>query len=348
MKCLGNYIYTLQKRYTMIHKICFGLVAFFLATTGGFSQDMKVVKTFPVSGDGGWDYIAVLNNKIYVTHGTQVNVLDENSGDSIGIIPGTTGVHGVAFYAPLNRGYTSNGKLNNVYVFDLATNKILDSIATGENPDAINYEPYSNTIITCNGHGKSLSVIDPVKNEVVATIELQGKPEGAVSDGKGKLFVNLEDENEIAVVDLKKYKLITKWPLTPGESPTGLALDMANNRLFAGCDKKMVVVNSLNGNVVTTVPIGESCDGLVFDKKLKMIFTSNGEGSVTAIQQIDADNYSVTKTITTQRSARTITLNEDTHTLYLPASELQPKKPGEPDAKRPDRMPGSFKVIVIR
>ncbi len=331
----------------MKNKLLFAITACLFTITGCVAQDMKVIKTFPVSGEGGWDYIAVHNHKIYVTHGSQVNVLDENSGDSIGVIPGTTGVHGVAFYDALNRGYTSNGKLNNVFVFDLATNKILASIATGENPDAITYEPFSKKIITCNGHGKSLSIIDPVKNEVVATIELQGKPEEAVSDGKGKLFVNLEDENEIAVVDLNTYKLITKWPLTPGESPTGLALDNINNRLFAGCDMKMVVMNALNGNVVATLPIGEGCDGLVFDKKLQMIFTSNGEGNVTVIKQIDADHYKVAYTITTQRSARTIAINEDTHTLYLSASNLEPKKPADPDAQRPKKLPGSFKVIVI-
>ncbi|MEO7209999.1 MAG: YncE family protein [Chitinophagaceae bacterium] len=332
----------------MKNKLLFAFSACLFAFTGSFAQDMKVIKTFPVGGDAGWDYIAVHNHKIYVTHGSQVNVLNENSGDSIGVIPGTIGVHGVAFCDALNRGYTSNGRANNVYVFDLGTNKILDSIATGENPDAITYEPFSKKIITCNGRGKSLSIIDPVKNEVIATIELQGKPEEAMGDGKGKLFVNLEDENEIAVVDLKTYKLITKWPLSPGESPTGLAYDKVNNRLFAGCDVKMIVMNALNGNVVADLPIGEGCDGLVFDKKLNMIFTSNGEGNVTAIKQIDADHYKVARTIQTQRSARTITLNEDTHTLYLPACDLEPKKPGDSDETRPQRVPGSFKVLVIR
>ncbi|MDQ2862234.1 MAG: YncE family protein, partial [Bacteroidota bacterium] len=208
----------------MYTKYFFGIGVSMLLATSAIAQnkiDYKVSKTFHIASSGGWDYIAVNNNKVYVSHGAQVNILDENTADSIGVIPNTTGVHGIAFDNELGRGYTSNGRLNNVTVFDLKTDAIITQIATGENPDAIMYEPFTKTIITNNGHSKNLSIIDPVKNTVIATVELDGKPEEAASDGEGKLFVNLEDKNEIAVVDLETFKVIARWPLAPGEGPSG-------------------------------------------------------------------------------------------------------------------------------
>ena len=193
-----------------------------------------------------------------------------------------TGVHGIAFDKANGRGFTSNGGLNNVTVFDLKTNAVMTQIATGENPDAILYEPFSKKIITCNGRSKDLSVIDPVANKVVATIPVGGKPETAVSDEKGKLFVNIEDKSEIVVVDLKSFTVISHWPLAPAEEPTGLAIDRKTNRLFAACGNKLLaVVDAVNGNVVTTLPIGNGCDGAAFDEGSKNIFTSNGEGYIT-------------------------------------------------------------------
>src|SRR6185436_14850783 len=171
------------------------------------SHEYKVVRVYHIASPGGWDYIAVNEGKLYVSHSTQVNILNEETGDSVGYIPNTTGVHGIAFDKVLNTGYTSNGRLNNVTVFDLKTNSILGQIPTGENPDAINYEPFTKTIITCNGRSKTLSVIDPKTNKVVATIDVGGKPEEAVSDGNGTLFVNIEDKNEIVSVDLAKFSV---------------------------------------------------------------------------------------------------------------------------------------------
>ena len=315
-----------------------------------FSQNtsFKVVKTYPIKSSGGWDYIAVNDHKVYVSHGTQVNILDENSGDSVGIIPGTTGVHGIAFDNDLHKGYTSNGRLNNVFVFDLSTNKILKEIPTGENPDAISYEPFSKKIITCNGRSKSLSVIDPEKETVVATIDLGGKPEEAVSDGKGKLFVNLEDKNQIAEVDMKNYTVLNRWPIAPGESATGLALDKKTNRLFAGCDNKMmVVVDATNGKVITSLPIGDGCDGVVFDENKDLVFASCGEGIMTVIKEKDANNFEVVQTVPTQQTARTIALDPTNNTLFLPAANLEPADPNATSRRR-SYVPGSFKVLVVK
>ena len=321
-----------------------------LLSSSVFSQNtsFKVVKTYPIKSSGGWDYIAVNDHKVYVSHGTQVNILDENSGDSIGIIPGTTGVHGIAFDNDLHKGYTSNGRINNVFVFDLSTDKILKEISTGENPDAISYEPFSKKIITCNGRSRSLSVIDPEKETVIATIELDAKPEEAVSDGKGKLFVNLEDKNQIAEVDMKNYTVLNRWSIAPGESATGLALDKKTNRLFAGCDNKMmVVVDATNGKVITSLPIGDGCDGVVFDENRDLVFASCGEGIMTIVNEKDANNFQVVQTVPTEQTARTIALDPTNSTLFLPAADLAPADPNATSRRR-SYVPGSFKVLVVK
>ncbi|MEO6819224.1 MAG: YncE family protein, partial [Ginsengibacter sp.] len=256
--------------------------------------DYTLLKTFPVTGNGGWDYIAVNDHTIYVSHSTQVQILDANSGDSIGIIPNTTGVHGIAFDNELKRGFTSNGRLNTVTVFDLKTNAIITQIPTGDNPDAIMFEPFTKTIITNNGKGKSLTFIDPLTNKVVHTVDLGGRPEEAVSDHKGKLFVNLEDKNEIAVVDLKKFEVIHHWTLAPGEGPSGLAIDNQTNRLFSTCSdsKTLVVMDDTNGNIVAKLPIGAGVDGVAFDKNKKMIFTPNGEdGTISAYYEKSGNDF---------------------------------------------------------
>src|SRR6202012_5684 len=220
------------------------LLGFTHSATAQNSSGFTLSKTFKIGSPGGWDYIAVgPDKKIYVSHGTQVNILDEKTGDSVGVIPNTTGVHGIAFDAAHGKGYTSNGRLNNVTVFDVKTSAVLAQIATGQNPDAIMYEPYTGTIITCNGRSHDLSVIDPVKGQVVATIPLDGKPETAVSGENGMVYVNIEDKNKITVVDIRKNTVVTSYPLG-ADGPTGLAIDVKTKRLFAGCDKTLVVMDA--------------------------------------------------------------------------------------------------------
>ena len=218
----------------------FFVLALSITTIQGYAQGasgFKLAKTFKIASSGGWDYIAVHDNKLYVSHGTQVNILDQQTGDSLGVIPGTTGVHGIAFVESLGKGYTSNGRLNNVTVFDLKSNAVLQQIAVGENPDAIMYDEFSKHLITCNGRSHDLSIVDPVTGSVVATIQLDGKPETAVTDGAGKIYVNIEDKNEISMVDVKSNTVLKTWPIAPGDGPTGLAIDLKTKRLFAGCDK---------------------------------------------------------------------------------------------------------------
>src|SRR4030095_12521671 len=332
----------------MSKKISTNIIALLAITSVCNSQghDYKIVKTYHMAIAGGWDYIAVNESSLYVSHGTQVNILNEDNGDSLGYIPNTTGVHGITFDKELNKGYTSNGRINSVTVFDLKTNAVLEQVATGENPDAINYEPYTKTIITCNGRSKNLSVIDPKASKVIATIDVGGKPEAAVSDGNGKLFVNIEDKNEIVAVDLKTFTVANHWTLNPAEGPTGLAYDKSTKRLFAGCEKLLVVVNAENGSVVDKIAIGDGCDGVAFDSKKKIIYTSNGEGNISVIKEINADKFSLLGNYPTKRGARTITINENTVTLYLPTADFDPTKTGQNG--RPMMVPGTFQVLVVQ
>lgn len=322
------------------------VIAVFVFQNSYAQTAYKVVNTFHIASAGWWDYLAVHGNNLYVSHGTQVNILDKKTGDSVGVIMGTTGVHGIAFDDAAGKGYTSNGRLNNVFVFDLKTGEVLDSIATGQNPDAIMYEPYTKMIITCNGRSNDLTIIDPANNKVVGTITLTGKPETAVSDGEGKLFVNIEDKNEIAFVDLKTMKMISTWSLDGGKEPTGLAYDMNTKRLFAGCDKLLVVLDAGSGKVVSKIPIGEGCDGVAFDNATKEIFTANGEdANMSVVKEQSANNFSAAENIKTKAGARTITIDEATHTLYLPTAEFEANTP---QGQRPKMIAGSFQILKVQ
>ena len=311
------------------------------------STGFHVAKVFHIASSGGWDYIAVGpdNNRLYVSHGTQVNILDETTGDSVGVILNTIGVHGIAFVPALGKGYTSNGRINNVTVFDLKTNQPLGMITAGTNPDAIMYDDFSKLIITCNGRSQDLSLIDPVSGNLVATIPVNGKPETAVSDGKGKIFVNIEDQHEIVAVDITQRKVTDRWSLKPAESPTGLAIDLKRNRLFAGCDKMLVVVDAGSGKVTDRVAIPDGCDGVVFDPELGLVFASCGAGQLSVVRLNKDDKYELAENVPTKSSARTIALNPKTHTLYLPAGEFQ--KPTVAGT-RPPLVPGTFQVLVVK
>jgi YVTN family beta-propeller protein len=310
------------------------------------SSGYHLAERFHIKSNGGWDYISVNKNNLYISHGTQVNILNKKNGDSIGVIPDTKGVHGIAFVNALNKGYTSNGGADNVTVFDLSTHKVLREIPTGKNPDAIFYDDYSKKIITCNGRDASLSIIDPSTDKVVGTIALSGKPETAVSDGAGKVFVNIENKSAISEIDITNLKVINTWPIAPGESPSGLAIDRKTKRLFAGCDNKMLVVlNAENGKVVSTPAIGNGCDGTAFDPQLKYVYSSNGDGTLTVIKEISKDKFEVLENVPTKRGARTMTIDPESHTAYLPTADFGPAVAGQ---RRPPMIPGSFQILVVK
>ncbi len=321
-------------------------VLLLIATININAQDIHLLNTFHIASEGRWDYIAIEpnSNKLFVSHGNQVNILDKTTGDSLGIIPNTMGVHGIAFIPNLNKGYTSNGRGNNVTVFDLKTNAVQTQIVTGENPDAIFYEEFSKKIITCNGKSNDISIIDPATNTVVKTVKVGGRPETAVSNNSGKIFINIEDKNEIVVVDATSFEVLNHWSLEKNEGPSGLAIDTKTNRLFSTCSdsKTLVVMDAINGKIVTTVAIGNGCDGAAFDAKTKLIYTSNGDGTLTIIKEKKKDSYTKLATINTKKSARTIALDETTHRVYLPAADMEPVPNG-----RPKMIAGSFQVLVL-
>jgi len=330
-------------------KIIFGLAALMVmsATNAQTQTGLHISNTFHIASPGGWDYLAVgpVNDWLYVSHGTQVNILNKKTGDSVGVIENTTGVHGIAFDVADKKGFASNGRLNNVTVFDLNTNKILGQIATGTNPDAIMYETFSKKIVTCNGRSHNLSIIDPVENTLIDSVDVGGKPETAVTDGAGKIFVNIEDKNEIVEIDAKTFKVLNHWSLSPAEGPTGLAYDTKTKRLFAGCDKLLVVMDATNGSIVDKLPIGDGCDGVAFDELNKNIYTSNGEGTMTVIHEDNANKFSVIENVTTKRGARTIAIDQQSHLIYLPTAEFEAQEPGQKG--RPKMKPGTFQVLVI-
>jgi YVTN family beta-propeller protein len=335
----------MMKKLTLI---LFAITIAVAVTNAQSATGLHLTKTFHIASAGGWDYLEIgpVNDWLYVSHGTQVNILNKKTGDSAGIIENTTGVHGIAFDVANKKGFTSNGRLNTVTVFDMNTNKALAQIATGQNPDAIMYEPFSKKIITCNGRSKNLSIIDPIQNKVIDSVEIGGKPETAVSDGMGKLFVNNEDKSEIVVVDTKTFKVLNHWSIAPGEAPTGLALDTKTNRLFAGCEKLLMVIDATNGNIVDKITIGDGCDGVAFDAVTKNIYTSNGsDGTMTVIHEETANKFTIVENIATKKSARTIKLDNQTHLIYLPAADMEDLQPGQKG--RPKMIPGTFQILVM-
>lgn len=331
--------------------VLFALLTFFACRTTNntktASMAYQITKKIPLDGDGFWDYLTVeeATERLFVSHGTQVQVIDLITGKLIGSIPDTKGVHGIAIATDLGKGFISCGVDTSVTVFDLATLAITSKIkVTGANPDAILYDPLTKQVFTFNHTGKSATAISAVNNKVVATIPLEGEAEFAVTDGEGTIFVNIEDKSTIAVISAKSLKVTHNWPLVSGEEPTGLAFDVKNSRLFAVCgNQKMVVLNSKTGQVVQTLPIGEGADGVVFDPGAGRIYSSNGEGNMTVLEEKTPDVYQIIDTVPTQKGARTIALNPKTHRLYLSVAERE-----EPvgDA-RPKVKPGTFVVLEM-
>jgi len=310
-----------------------------------------VINDFPVHSTGGWDYITAdaASGRVFTSHGMQVNILNAATGDSLGFIPDTKGVHGIAIANDLNKGYTSNGRANNITVFDLKTYKVLKQVNAGTNPDAIFYDDFSKKIYAFNGRSKDATVIDATTDEVVATIPLGGKPETGVSDGKGKVYVNIEDTAEEVEIDATTFKVLNRWKLDGGEEPSGLDIDRNTGRLFIGCggNKTMIVLDASNGKIVAKFPIGR-CDGVAFDPELKLAYSSNGEGTITVVREINADKFELVENITSEPGARTIAVDKNTHKLYLPTAQM---KPGVATADnpnpRPQQIPGTFHIVVV-
>jgi YVTN family beta-propeller protein len=305
-----------------------------------------VIKDIPIGSTGGWDYITVdgANKRIYTSHGNQINILS-TAGDSLGYVPNTPGVHGIALATAFNKGYISAGRANKVIIFDLKTFKVLGEVTVGTNPDAIFYEPFAKKVYAFNGRSMDASVIDVTTDQLVATIPLGAKPETGVSDGKGKVFVNAETTNEVLMINATTLKVEARYKIEKGEEPSGLDIDRKTGRLFIGCggNKTMVVMDASNGKNLASFPIG-GCDGVAFDPELKMAYASNGEGTISVVKEVSADKFEFVENITTEPSARTIGIDVLTHKLYLPAAKTEPSAI---PSGRPKQVPGTFHIIEV-
>ncbi|MDR6944932.1 YncE family protein [Mucilaginibacter pocheonensis] len=310
------------------------------------AQTYVADKTIALPGDGGYDYLAIdkVNRRLYVSHGTQVNVIDLATEKPIGLVDNMKGVHGIAIVNKLNRGFISDGKANSIVVFDLKTFKVIATIplTNANGPDAIMYDPYADRVFSFNGESNNSSVIDPASLKQVGTIDLGGAPEFAVADGKGKIYNNLEDKSSLDVIDSKTLKVVKTYPLAPCGGPTGLALDITNKRLFTVCreNKGVSVVDINTGKVITTLPIGAGVDAVAYDPEIKLIFCSCGDGTTTIIKQKTADDYHIVQVLKTGDRARTMVLDNQTHKIYLSLAQFEP---GTRKA-----LPNTFKVLVFK
>jgi DNA-binding beta-propeller fold protein YncE len=307
-----------------------------------------LAKTIPVGGEGFWDYIAVDSDarRVYVSHGTHVVVLDADTQAVAGDIPDTQGVHGIAIAPESGHGFTSNGRANNVTMFDLKTLKTLSTIPAGTNPDAIIYDPASKRVFAMNGRSGDITAIDAADGKVAGTVKVGGKLEFAAADGKGTIYVNVEDKSELVHIDSEKLAVLHRWPLAPCKEPSGLAMDIKTRRLFVGCDEKiMAVVNADTGKIVTTLPTGEGTDANGFDPATGFAFSSNGQdGTLTVVREDSPDKYSVVENVSTKKSARTMGLDLKTHNVFLPAADFDAPAAGE---RRGKMKPESFVVLMV-
>jgi DNA-binding beta-propeller fold protein YncE len=316
-------------------------VAFLKAAATGY----HILNEIKIGGEGGWDYLTVDSaaRRLYVSHATHVVVVDIDKNSVVGDIPDTPGVHGIALAPELNKGFISNGRGNNVTIFDLKTLKATGTVAAEMNPDAIRYDAKSGRVFAFNGRSRSATAIDAKTGMAVGNIALPGKPEFAQADGNGHVYVNIEDTNEIVEIDAAKAAVTKKYALTGCEGPSGLAMDTKTRRLFSVCGNRMMAISDPDkGTVVATVPIGAGPDGVVFDPGTGYAMSSNGDGTLTIVQQ-SGGKYDVVENIATERGARTIAFDEKTHHVYLPTATAGQAAAGG----RAPYLPDSFKVLVV-
>jgi len=297
--------------------VLFTIVAAFAAA--GY----HLLRTIPVGGAGGWDYLTVdePGRRLFVSHETQVEVIDLASNSVSGKIPDTPGVHGIALAPEAGRGFVSNGQASTVTIFDLKTLAPISQVPTGKKPDAIVYDPSTHRVFAMNGGGDSSTVIDAATGKVVGMIELGGGPEFATADGSGNVFVNLEDQSVVLRIDAQNLTVKNRWPLAPCERPSSMAIDRASHRLFIGCRSKvMAVVDSDNGNVIVTLPIGDHVDASAFDPATGLIFNSTGEGTIDVFHEDSPDKYTAVQRIPTHAGSKTMALDAKTHQLLVPSN----------------------------
>ena len=309
------------------------LAASIVGQASASDSSYTVIRKIPIPGQGSWDYLTIDDaaRRLYVSHGTEVDVLDLDSGAIVGKIENTLGVHGIAIAADLGRGFVSDGQSSTVTIFDLKTLKTIAEVPTGKKPDAIIFDPATSRVFAFNGGSNSATVIEAKDGKVAGTIDLGGGPEFASADGNGYVYNNLEDESLVLKINSRTLKVEQRWPTAPCASPSSMAIDRANRRLFLGCRSKvMAVMNADTGQIIATLPIGDHVDATAFDPETQLIFNSNGEGTVTVIHQETPDKYSIAETVKTLPRAKTSALDPKTHQLFLSTAES-----------------GQFEVLVV-
>jgi len=332
-------------------KIAIAMAVIFGSCLAGHAADYKVQTRYAISGADGWDYITVdsVGRRLYVSHSVRVNVLDADTGETIGTIENTPGVHGIAIDADEGHGFTSNGKEDTVSMFDTTTLSLIKKINVGKGPDGIYFDPRTRRVFTNNHHSHDITAIDAKTGNVVGTVSVGGNGEGAAVGRDGLLYVALEDKNEIAVFDPKTLEVKRHMPLDGVQAPTGLAMDPKTNRLFVGGhNKTMLVLDAANGNKIASFPTGSGTDAAGFDKRHHLVFFSNGEGNITVIRQKSADDYEAVSPITTQQSAKTMALDEKSQQIFLPAANIVTTPASDPSQKpKHTVVDGTFCVLVV-
>lgn len=330
----------------------FGCLVVLVCSTALGNELYQSAGEIPIGGEGGWDILTIdpTANRLYLSHATKVVVVDLGKNSVVGEIADTPGVHAFVAVPALQRGFSSNGKEAKASVVDLRTLKTISKIDTGQSPDAIVYEPNHREVYVFNHAGNSCTVIDAQTATVSTTIQLSGKPEFATVDlTAGRIYCNIEDKSEVAVIDTSKHEVIARWPVAPGEEPSGIALDARHHRLFAGChNKMMVMLDTETGKVITNVPIGEGVDGCEFDESTQLAFASCGDGTTTIGKEDAPDKLTVIQVLRTQRGARTMALDSRTHRIYLPTAQFVPAPSPSPGASpaRPSIVPNTLKLLV--
>ena len=330
----------------------FGCLVVLVCSTALGNELYQSAGEIPIGGEGGWDILTIdpTANRLYLSHATKAVVVDLGKNSVVGEIADTPGVHAFVAVPALQRGFSSNGKEAKASVVDLRTFKTISKIDTGQSPDAIVYEPNHREVYVFNHAGNSCTVIDAQTATVSTTIQLSGKPEFATVDlTAGRIYCNIEDKSEVAVIDTSKHEVIARWPVAPGEEPSGIALDARHHRLFAGChNKMMVMLDTETGKVITNVPIGEGVDGCEFDESTQLAFASCGDGTTTIGKEDAPDKLTVIQVLRTQRGARTMALDSRTHRIYLPTAQFVPAPSPSPGASpaRPSIVPNTLKLLV--
>jgi YVTN family beta-propeller protein len=324
----------------------------FLCGAAATNQPYQFLTEIPIGGEGGWDILTIDSaaSRLYLSHATKVIVVDLRKNAVAGEIGDTPGVHAFVPIPELQRGFSSNGKESKSSVVDLTTLKTTSKIDTGSNPDAVVYEPRHGEVYVFNHTGNSVTVINAKAATVSVTIQLEGSPEFAAVDEKaGRIYCNIEDKSEVAVIDANKHEVVAHWSLAPGENPSGIALDARHHRLFSGCHNKvMTMLDTESGKVISTVPIGAGVDGCAFDDSTQFVFASCGDGTITIAKEEAPNKLPVVQVLKTERGARTIALDPRTHRIFLPTAQFAPAPSPSPGASpaRPSIVPNTLKLLV--